>query len=73
MGVICAVLASSCVCSTAGGFLDYHESPKGQVQRAQTDWLGFCKGVRTYEQRAFLMELSRETGEKAIPAALRGG
>ena len=46
---------------------------KSQVQRAQTDWLGFCKGVRTYEQRAFLMKISRETGEKAIPTALRGG
>ena len=22
----------------------YHETPRGQAQRAQTDWLGFCKG-----------------------------
>ena len=21
----------------------YHETPRGQAQRAQTDWLGFCK------------------------------
>ena len=22
----------------------YHETPRGQAQRVQTDWLGFCKG-----------------------------
>ena len=40
--------------------------------KAQADWLGFCKGVRTYVQRVSLMKLSQEMAEKAIPAALRG-
>ena len=22
----------------------YHETPRSQARRAQTDWLGFCKG-----------------------------
>ena len=39
--------------------------------KAQTDWLTFIKGVRTYVQRVSLMKLSQEMGEKAIPAALR--
>ena len=47
--------------------------PQEVKPQAQTDWLGFCKGVRTYVQRASLMKLLRGTGAKATHAALRGG
>ena len=40
--------------------------PQEVKPKAQTDWLGFCKGVRTYVQHASLMKLSWETGTKAI-------
>ena len=36
--------------------------PQEVKPKAQTDWLGFCKGVRTYVQRTSLMNLSQETG-----------
>ncbi len=39
--------------------------PQSVKPQAQTDWIGFCKGVRTCVQRAALMRLLRETGEKA--------
>ena len=51
----------------------YDEAPRGQAQGAQTDWLGFCKGVRTYVQRAPLMRQLQETDEEAIHAASRDG
>ena len=47
--------------------------PQEVKPKAQSDWLGFCKGVRTYVQRAALMKLSRETGTKATHVALRDG
>ena len=34
--------------------------------KAQADWLGFCKGVRTYVQRASLMKMSPKTGAKQL-------
>ena len=34
--------------------------------KAQADWLGFCKGVRTYVQRASLMKMSQKTGAKQL-------
>ena len=40
--------------------------PQEVKPKVQTDWLGFCKGVRTYVQHASLMKLSWETGTKAI-------
>ena len=47
--------------------------PQEVKPKAQTDWLGFRKGVRTYVQRAFLMKLSRETGTKATMTTSRDG
>ena len=34
--------------------------------KAQADWLGFCKGVRTYVQRASLMKMAQKTGAKQL-------
>ncbi len=45
--------------------------PQSVKPQAQTDWLGFCKGVRTCVQRAALMRLLRETGEKATICSVR--
>ena len=39
--------------------------PQEVKPKAQTDWLGFRKGVRTYVQRASLMMPSPETATKA--------
>ena len=39
--------------------------PQEVKPKAQTDWLGFRKGVRTYVQRASLMMPSPETAAKA--------
>ena len=39
--------------------------PQEVKPKAQTDWLGFRKGVRTYVQRASLMMPSQETATKA--------
>ena len=47
--------------------------PQEVKPKAQTDWLGFRKGVRTYVQRAFLMKLSGETGTKATMTTSRDG
>ena len=41
--------------------------------KAQTDWIGFCKGVRTYVQCTALMKLLRETGKKATHAVSHDG
>ena len=47
--------------------------PQEVKPKAQTDWLGFCKGVRTYVQRASLMMPSQETASKVTPAASHNG
>ena len=47
--------------------------PQEIKPQEQTDWLGFCKDVRTYVQRASLMKLLRGTGAKATHTALRDG
>ena len=39
--------------------------PQSVKPQAQTDWLGFCKGVRTYVQRDATMTPSQTTGTKA--------
>ncbi|EJU28659.1 hypothetical protein [Selenomonas sp. CM52] len=38
--------------------------PQEVKPKAQTDWSGFCKGVRTYVQRTSLMMPLQETGAK---------
>ena len=47
--------------------------PQEIKPQEQTDWLGFCKDVRTYVQRASLMKLLRGTGAKATHTVLRDG
>ncbi|EJU25098.1 hypothetical protein HMPREF1153_1657 [Selenomonas sp. CM52] len=51
----------------------YHESPRSQARRAQTDWLLSYKGGWTYVQRDALMPPSLETGTKTNRASLRDG